>query len=107
MSDLFDNPMINAAKKAMTKEQLEEYERVGKYMFDDMNFNTGEKLTESSIEDAGFYLSELLKAGLHPSMMEENEKNVMKDVYGDKWWEKFGYVEGDLTDMVTLEITRK
>lgn len=101
MSDLFNNPMVNLAKKSMTPEQLENYKRLGEHMFSDMDFNTGSKI-QPSLDEAGDYLSEAIKSGLHPSMMEDNEKAVMKEVYGDKWWEKFGYVEGDLTEMITV-----
>lgn len=102
MSSLFDNPMVNAAKKAMTPEQLEEYKRIGEHMFGNMDFSTGQSFPPN-FKEAGEYLSEAIKSGLHPSMMEDNEKAVMKEVYGEKWWEKFGFVEGDLTEMVTIE----
>jgi len=38
-----------------------------------------------------------LKSGLHPSMLDENEKILLKEALGDKWYEKYGYVEQDLT----------
>jgi hypothetical protein len=33
-NDLFNNPMIDSAKKAMTQEQIDEYKKIGKiYVF--------------------------------------------------------------------------
>jgi hypothetical protein len=52
--------------------------------------------------EAGAYISEQLKSGLHPSMMEDDEKRLMEELFGKEWYTKWGYVEGDLTDIVTV-----
>lgn len=103
MSDLFNNPLVEAAKKSMSPEELEEYKKIGEYMFRDMNFEKKEVKIQPNFDEAADYLSEAIKSGLHPSMMEDNEKCVMEQVHGDKWWEKFGYVEGDLTEIITIK----
>ena len=32
--DLFNNPMVNNALKAMTPEQIEEYKKIGEHMYE-------------------------------------------------------------------------
>ena len=40
-------------------------------------------------------------------MLEENEKALMKETYGDEWYKEWGYVEEDLIDIVTLKPSGK
>ena len=49
-------------------------------------------------------IESMLKSGLHPSMLSDEEKFILKDILGDKWYEKYGYVKEDLHDIVTLKI---
>jgi hypothetical protein len=55
-----------------------------------------------AMTQAIMYIENQITSGLHPSMLESNEKELLKDAYGEKWYSKWGYVEGDLTDIVTL-----
>jgi len=34
--------------------------------------------------------------------MENDEKRLMEELFGKEWYKEWGYVEGDLTDIVTL-----
>ena len=106
-SDLFDNPMTRAAMNAMSEEEKQRYKAIGEELYGHLDFNDGKVLKQLPlpIEEAIACLVEQLKSGLHPSAMEENEKAVMSEGYGDKWYERWGYVEGDLTDIVTLKQT--
>jgi hypothetical protein len=36
-------------------------------------------------------------------MLNENEKMILTEVLGKDWYTKYGYVEADLTDIVTLK----
>lgn len=43
----------------------------------------------------------MLNSGMHPSMLKDNEKLAMRDVYGMQWYKKWGYTDKDLTEIVT------
>jgi hypothetical protein len=101
---LFDNPFVNSARKSMSKEQLEDYERKGKCMFEDIDFD---KVIETGlppfVEEPTAQIEECIKSGLHISMLTDNEKNIMKEVFGEKWYQKYGFVKEDLNSIVTIK----
>lgn len=107
-NSLWNNEMINYAKKNMSKEELSHYTKLGESLFKDIDFETcnvseKEKACPKFMLDYVAYLSEAIKSGLHPSMLTEEEKEALKSFYGENWFVQFGYVEDDLTDIVTLE----
>lgn len=51
------------------------------------NGNLDDKLIESVA-----YISEGLKSGLQPNQLDNNELEIMRNVYGKLWYEKFGFV---------------
>ena len=99
-NDLFNNPMISS----LTDEQLEEYKRYGEYMYKDMEFmNDKTRNMEMSMIKAIDYIYNSIISGQHIFYLDENEKAIMKEAYGDKWYLKFGYDERDLTEVYTLK----
>jgi hypothetical protein len=103
-NDLFDNPMTRAALAAMSDEEKRKYAEIGKELYGHMNFEDSEVLNNvpPPMAEAGAYVEKQLQSGLHPSMMEENEKALMADLYGEDWYIKWGYVKEDLNDIVTV-----
>ena len=103
-NDLFDNPMVRAAKEKLSQKDIERYQEIGKQLYGQINFEDCQTLNNMPPEmaDAVIYLETQLRSGLHPSMMEENEKALLADAYGDEWYTKWGYVKEDLEDMVTF-----
>lgn len=103
--DIFTNPIIQAAKKALTKEDRERYARLGEELFKNIDF---EKCSVSNLppimEESILYIESMLQSGLHPSMLSDEEKFILNDIYGDKWLEKYGYKKEDLNEIVTLKI---
>jgi hypothetical protein len=97
---LFDNPMVKSATRAMTSEQKDKYKTVGEEMYNNIDFETGKIL--DNVKDSSDYIYVQIRSGLHPSHLDDNEKKIMFQTHGDKWYEKFGYVEEDLTKIVTL-----
>lgn len=103
VGDLFNNPMIEAAKKSMSPEQLEEYKRIGEYMYSNTKFeavnassaHSGNNMTTEML-DAIDYIANSIQSGQHISTLEENEKMLLKEAYGEKWYEKFDYTEADI-----------
>lgn len=104
-STLFNNPMITSAKKAMAKKDLDHYQKLGESMYKDINFETSSvnNLPQPMI-DAAIYVESMIKSGMHPSLLDENDKNAMLEVYGEEWYKKYGYLKEDLNEIVTLKI---
>jgi hypothetical protein len=97
MSDLFNNPLINAAREALTPEQIEHYKQIGEVMYKDIDFELNQVVNmPQPMVDALTYVSEGLKSGLHPSYLDNDEINLLKEGFGDNWFEKFGYTSDDL-----------
>lgn len=103
-NDLFDNPMVQAAMNAMTDEQKEKYRIIGEHLYGNINFEDEQSINNMppAMAEAVAYIEKQIVSGLHPSMLEENEKHLLNDAYGDKWYTKWGYIEDDLTDIVTI-----
>jgi hypothetical protein len=97
--NLFNNPMVEAALKAMTPEQLEDYQKMGEYMFSATNFeekNPGPKDLEGETVKGVFYIQEALKSGLHPEDLEQKEIQLMHDIYGPEWYTEYGYTADEV-----------
>jgi hypothetical protein len=108
--DLFNNPMIEIAKKAMSDEQIKKFELIGREMYKNIDYETstvgGQNFPKTIVENVA-YVIEGIKAGLHPSDLSDDEKILLREVYGEKWYERFGYEEKDLKEIYTLVMTKK
>lgn len=104
---LWNNPMMEAARKSLTDEQKLQYRQIGEELYGNIDFESAEYFSDIAppFTEAAAYIKESVKSGLHPSLLEENEKIILKDICGEKWYEEFGYCEEDLTDIVTLDVT--
>ena len=96
--DLFNNPMVKNAQAAMSQEQKDEYQRLGEEFYKTTNFETNEILNNIPLDmtENVLKLECQLRSGLHPSDMDDNDKELLKTAHGDKWYEKWGYEEKDL-----------
>jgi hypothetical protein len=105
---LWNNDMVNNALKSMSPKDLQHYKKLGESLYKDLDFETSKVKNDANLPpfmtDAIAYLVETLKSGLHPSMLEPEDKKLLEEVYGDEWYKKWGYVEGDLTDIVTIKM---
>jgi hypothetical protein len=103
--DLFDNPMTRAALAAMTDDQKRRYKEIGQEMYGHMNFEDSKVLNDvpPPMEEALAYIQEQLKSGLHPSDLDENEKAFLVDALGNEWYKKWGYLEEDLNEIITIK----
>jgi hypothetical protein len=92
--NLFNNPAIQAAKKALSPEDAAHYNTMGEEFYGKMNFD---KMAEiDPVEEASAYIVDGLRSGLHPSFLEENEKEVLTEYFGEKWYETWGWTAEDL-----------
>ena len=108
--DLFNNPMINAAKKALNPEQVEEYKRIGEYMYNSQNYQiaeTGSKVTEPTEENLFLYAVEAMKSGLNPMDLSDGELRSLIRFYGERWYEKFDYTENEVPKPVVEMVSEK
>lgn len=104
LADLFDNPMTRSAMAALSEEDKAKYKMIGDHLYGRVNFEDGQTLNNMPppMAEAVAYIETSLMSGMHPSMLEDNEKALLKDNYGDEWYKRWGYIEADLNDIVTL-----
>jgi magnesium-transporting ATPase (P-type) len=67
--------MVNNALKAMSKEDLEKYKKVGEQLYGSVNFEDSTVVNKliTPADEAVAYIEEGLKSGLMPDDLDENE----------------------------------
>ena len=106
--ELFNNPMVESARKAMSPEQQEEYKRIGEYMYNNDVYKVneiGSKVKEAGNADLILYATEALKSGGNPNDLSGAELRALIDIYGDRWYEKFGFEESEVPKPVIQLVT--
>ena len=93
MSDLFNNPMVNNALKAMSKQDLENYKNIGEHLYNQVNFEDSTIINQliTPVEEAIAYVEEGIKSGLLPEDLDENEVILLHQTYGEEWYERYGF----------------
>jgi hypothetical protein len=104
-NNIFENQMIKSAISALSEEDKKRYKMIGDHLYGRINFEDCQSLNNMppSMAEAVAYLETQLQAGLHPSMLDENEKALLVDRYGDEWYKEWGYIKDDLLDIITLQ----
>ena len=103
--DLFKNPMIEKAKQSLSKSDLERYEEWGHAVFDDIDYESvGITKYPPPMINALAHIEEALKSGQHPSTMNADELNLLKEIRGEKWYEKWGYCSDDLVEIINVKV---
>jgi len=102
---LFNNDMFKAALEALSDEDKEKYKLIGEELYGKTDFvNSGIIPTNgSNSSELIAHVENQLMSGIHPSDMEDGEKLIMEDAYGDTWYIKWGYTKEDLDDIVTVK----
>ena len=100
MSELFNNPMVNSALKSMSKEQLENYKKIGEQMYGNVNFEDSTIINSLNppIAEAIAYIEEGIKSGLLPEDLEEDEVNLLTETYGDEWYLRYGFTRNQVPE---------
>lgn len=102
-NDLFNNPMVESAKKALTPEQIEEYKKIGEYMYNNNMYNDS-NIPVNTEENILSYAIQSLRSGLKPSELSQSEKQCLISTYGDNWYEKFDFTKDDiLNDVLNID----
>jgi len=103
-NDLFEGALARTALAALIPEQKKRYQRIGEELYGTVDFegNQSKSTMGDDMLEAVAYVETQIVSGLHPSMLEQNEKDLLKDAHGDEWYKKWGYTAEDLDDIVTL-----
>jgi len=88
--DLFNNPMVKAARKSMSEETRKSYEMMGKHMFANWKYNENEELEVSSNpDDIVIDIESALRSGLDPKDLDEKERVFMASYKGEDWEKEY------------------
>lgn len=103
---LWSNPMVRAALKALSPEQLDHYKKIGEEMYNSVNFVDSKIINNLPVPmaEAAAYVVEGLKSGIHPSDLDPNEHLLMTEAYGPEWYTQFGYTKEDLHEMNVKDV---
>ena len=104
--DIFNNPQIKRAKESLPDDLRRQYEQIGESIWSQMETsqasisnNSGENINFTDdnlpppVEEAAAHISEAIKSGMHPSLLDEDEKNLMKECFGKTWWRHWDYTD--------------
>ena len=105
-NDLFEGALAKAALAALSDEDKERYKKIGQELYGNIDFVSEDPKTSMNNEmiESLACIEVQINSGLHPSMLEENEKELLKDAYGEDWYKKWNYTEKDLTEIFTVKI---
>lgn len=86
--NLFTDKSLKALYDELPDEEKATYKKQGEYMYNKDYANMNNDLQSRLIESAA-YIVEGMKSGLRPSQLDESEREVMRTIYGPKWYEKY------------------
>ena len=86
--------------KNLSEEQRRNYDRLGEKFhqsFDiEKQHSKDHDIREIALEECLAYLVESIKSGLHPKHTTLEERGLLIGAYGEKWYERFGFVTAEL-----------
>jgi hypothetical protein len=101
---LFNNPMITQLRSQMTDSQIKSLQLWGEYMYSTTNFDDVSRTeVPPFLQSRATEIDELIKNGCHISLLSIDEKQLMVEVKGEKWYEEYGYIAEDLDSIVTFK----
>lgn len=86
--DLFNDKSFKDLYDNLPEEEKVTYKKQGEYMYNRDYSKIDNDLQSRMIESAA-YIAEGMKSGLRPSQLDESEREVMRSIYGPKWFEKY------------------
>ena len=97
--DIWNNPLVKDIEKQMSEKDKAAYKIQGEHMYNSINFENPE---QDRINDLVAYVSEIIKSGMHPSYLSEEDRQLLESVYGKEWYKNFGYEKTDLDTVIIL-----
>jgi hypothetical protein len=99
---LFGEKRLQEIAASLSEEDKKRYAKIGEEMYNSINFedinSQGNLATQNADEIEMENASEIkimLRSGMHISYLTRQEKDIMKNVFGNKWYEEFGFLETD------------
>ena len=98
---LFNNNMLKNASNALGEADKQRYKQLGEEMFGSIDFEEGSVLNTypPPVRESIVDIEQQIKDGLHPTDMEESEKNLLEEIYGKEWYKKWGFSKEDLVEI--------
>ena len=100
---LFSEKRLKEISDSMSEEDKKRYAKIGEEMYNSISFEdiNSQGTTASDNADAIeleniAQVKVMLQSGIHPSYLNNQEKDLMKKAYGEKWFETYGFLETDL-----------
>jgi hypothetical protein len=100
---LFGEKRLKEIAESLSEEDKQRYAKIGEEMYNSIKFediNSQGNLANENAESIEIeniaQIKVMLSSGLHPSYLSGQEKDMMKNSYGEKWYETFGFLETDL-----------
>lgn len=100
---LFGEKRLKEIGDSLSDEDKKRYAKIGEEMYNTIKFedinSQGTQATENADEIELENISQIklmLNSGIHPSYLSNQEKDMMKNAFGEKWFESFGFLETDL-----------
>jgi hypothetical protein len=99
---LFGEKRLQEIAASLSEEDKKRYAKIGEEMYNSINFedinSQGTLATQNADQIEMENASEIkimLRSGMHISYLTRQEKDIMKNVFGNKWYEEFGFLETD------------
>ena len=100
---LFSKKRLQEIADTTSDEDKKRYENIGKEMYDSIKFEdinsqgtfASENAESIELENIS-QLKLMLQSGMHPCYFTTQDKDMMKNSYGEKWFEQYGFLETDL-----------
>lgn len=87
--NLFEDKNMQKMFAGLPKDEQMTYKKAGEYMY---SYDyTAKENPDDKIYESVAYIGEGLKSGLRPSQLDNSELTLIRSVYGDKWYERYGY----------------
>ena len=103
---LWNNPMMQEAKKSLSPDDVKHYKEIGESMYKDVDFETSTINGENIPPFISNSLNNIINAinsGLHISMLNQDEISLLENIYGKEWYKIFNFVKEDLYDIITIK----
>ena len=102
--DLFNNTGFKKQFESLPESEKKAFKDAGEYMYS--KDYTDVKAGEHIIDEAVGSLRRAFKAGLLPTDLSEEEIRFLEGVYGDKWYEEFGFSSLGVSEKKTTKMSR-
>ena len=95
----WDNPMVRAAMEALSPEDLQRYKEFGEYMYGTTDFARSKALGNipPPMAESIAYIEAGLRSGLHISDLDDDERAVLQEAFGEEWFTRYGFSKEDLS----------